>query len=59
MADKSGYWDVNRCAWVDAEPTHGMSPPPTPGGTVAAADPVPVPEQRAVAEAVATAEAPD
>jgi len=59
MAEKSGYWDVNRCAWVDAEPTHVMPPPPTAGGTVDAPDPVPVPEQRAVAEAVATAEAPD
>jgi hypothetical protein len=23
---KRGYWDVNRCAWVDAEPQYAVPP---------------------------------
>jgi hypothetical protein len=59
MAEKAGYWDVHRCAWVDAEPTH-VVPPTRPEATVASADPAaPVPEQRGSAEPAVTVDAPD
>jgi hypothetical protein len=27
MAEKPGYWDLHRCAWVDAEPTQDFANP--------------------------------
>jgi hypothetical protein len=58
MAEKAGYWDVRRCAWVGAEPTHVM-PPARRGAEVAPADPAPVPEQRGSTEPAETVDAPD
>jgi hypothetical protein len=55
MAEKQGYWDVQRCAWVDAEPTHVV--PPAARGDAAAE--VAVPEPRPSAEPALTADAPD
>jgi hypothetical protein len=57
MADKAGYWDVRRCAWVDAEPTHVM-PPVRSDATVGPPD-APVPEQRGAAEPAVTVDAPE
>ncbi len=55
MAEKSGYWDVHRCAWVDAEPTHDI---PSAARQDAAAEAA-VPDQRPPAEPALTADAPD
>jgi hypothetical protein len=55
MAEKPGYWDVHRCAWVDAEPTH-VAPLAAPRD---AASDVAVPEPRPSAEPALTADAPD
>ena len=53
MAEKPGYWDVHRCAWVDAEPTgHGLAVPEP------AAEPT-VPEQRPDRDAPLVAGTPD
>jgi hypothetical protein len=57
MAARTGYWDVRRCAWVDAEPTHVV--PPARPDAVAATDRAPVPEQRGSAEPAVTLDAPD
>jgi len=64
MTDRSGYWDVHRCAWVGAAPAYAVPPVPARAG-VSAAEPaeVPalpalpeVPEQRATAEVPAVQE---
>jgi hypothetical protein len=31
MAEKPGYWDLHRCAWVGAEPASHDFPEPQPG----------------------------
>jgi hypothetical protein len=61
MAEKPGYWDLHRCAWVDAEPDDmGLPIPET-----AAADPMSpiadaaVPEQRPDMDAPLVAGTPD
>jgi hypothetical protein len=61
MAEKPGYWDLHRCAWVDAEPTHDFARPPTP---TAAEESSPtadaaVPEQRPDMDAPLVAGTPD
>ncbi|HEX6920726.1 MAG TPA: hypothetical protein VF314_10885 [Actinomycetes bacterium] len=53
---KQGYWDVNTCAWVGADPAHDVP-------TSRHADPhdadAPVPEQRAaIGETAASATEP-
>ncbi len=61
MAEKPGYWDVHRCAWVDAEPTADFAPVPTPAvdaGSSPAADAT-VPEQRPGRDAPLVAGTPD
>ena len=48
MAGKPGYWDVRRCAWVDAEPSYVAPPlqqPTAAEGSLSAVDAT-VPEQR-------------
>jgi hypothetical protein len=40
VAEKPGYWDVHRCAWVGTEPTYDGLPVPEPAADAA------VPEQR-------------
>jgi hypothetical protein len=30
MAEKPGYWDLHRCAWVGAEPISDFPPDPQP-----------------------------
>jgi hypothetical protein len=61
MAEKPGYWDLHRCAWVDAEPDDmGLSVPATamaePGPPTADAT---VPEQRPDMDAPLVAGTPD
>jgi len=48
VAEKPGYWDVHRCAWVGAEPTYVVPPLPEPAADEPSlpADEAAVPEQR-------------
>jgi hypothetical protein len=61
VAEKPGYWDVHRCAWVGTESTYDDVPVPEP----AAAEPVSpaadatVPEQRPDLDASLAAGTPD
>jgi len=45
MAEKPGYWDVHRCAWVDAEQMPDFPTPASDEESSPTADPA-VPEQR-------------
>ncbi len=61
MAEKPGYWDLHRCAWVDAERTHDFAPNSTPAAAEESsptADAT-VPEQRPDMEAPLVAGTPD
>ena len=52
MAVKPGYWDVERCAWVGAEPTYVVPPEiagAVPAESAAAADAVPQQRESATA----------
>ncbi len=61
MAEKPGYWDLHRCAWVDAEPTPDFAPVPPPAAdeeSSPTADAT-VPEQRPDMDAPLVAGTPD
>jgi len=62
MAEKPGYWDLHRCAWVDAEPTADFAPVPSPAlaepDSPTTADAT-VPEQRPDMDAPLVAGTPD
>jgi hypothetical protein len=48
MAEKPGYWDLHRCAWVDVETSPDFAPVPSPAADVESTPIVAatVPEQR-------------
>jgi hypothetical protein len=61
MAEKPGYWDVHRCAWVDAVPDDmGLgSPEPVTAESVSSTAGGTVPEQRPDMDAPLVAGTPD
>jgi len=58
MAEKPGYWDLHRCAWVDAEQTDIGLPIPEAAAAEPTADAT-VPEQRPDMDASLGAGTPD
>jgi hypothetical protein len=60
MAEKLGYWDLHRCAWVDGEPAAHDFPDAAPASDEASspADAT-VPEQRPDMDASLVAGTPD
>jgi hypothetical protein len=61
MAEKQGYWDLHRCAWVDAEPTSDFAPDKVPASdeTSPRSADATVPEQRPDLDAPLVAGTPD
>ncbi len=61
MAEKPGYWDLHRCAWVDAEPDDMGLPVPETVAAEAISPPADatVPEQRPDVDAPLAAGTPD
>ena len=61
MAEKPGYWDLHRCAWVDAEPVSHDFPDAQPASAETSsptADAI-VPEQRPEPDASLVSGTPD
>ena len=61
MAEKPGYWDLHRCAWVDAHPVHDFLPvpPPASGEESLPTTDATVPEQRPEPDASLVSGTPD
>ena len=61
MAEKPGYWDLHRCAWVEAPPASHDFPHLQPGsdGSRSPTADTTVPEQRADLDAPLVPGAPD
>jgi hypothetical protein len=61
VAEKPGYWDVHRCAWVGTEPSYDDVPIPEPAAaeSVSPAADATVPEQRPDLDASLVAGTPD